>query len=144
VGRIEAARTAIDETGSGVLLTARCEAFLVGRPDLAETIRRLKAFADAGADCLYAPALRKISDIRAVVEAVAPKPVNALVAADFTTVAELTSIGVRRISVGGALARTAWSGFLAAAREIAENGTFSALGRAIPFAEINGLFKDRP
>ncbi|HEY3055047.1 MAG TPA: isocitrate lyase/phosphoenolpyruvate mutase family protein [Thermoanaerobaculia bacterium] len=140
VARVEAARAAIDQSGTGVLLTARAEGFLVGRPDLAGTIRRLTAYAAAGADCLYAPGLRMMSDIKAVVEAVAPKPVNVLAGSDFTTVAELAAAGVRRISVGGALARTAWTGFLAAAREIAEKGTFSALGRAIPFAEINGYF----
>ena len=140
VKRIQAARAAIDRSGTGVLLTARSEGFLVGRPDHAETIRRLTAFAAAGADCLYAPGLRKLSDIKAVVDAVAPKPVNVL-AGDFTTVAELTAVGVRRISVGGALARAAWTGFLEAAREIASKGTFSALGRAIPFAELNGSFE---
>jgi methylisocitrate lyase len=140
VKRVKAARAAIDKSGTGVLLTARSEGFLVGRPDLAETIRRLVAYAAAGADCLYAPGLRKMSDIKAVVEAVAPKPVNVLAGSDFTTVAELAAAGVRRISVGGALARAAWTGFLTAAREIAEKGTFSALGRAIPFAEINGYF----
>ena len=137
VERVRAAREAI---GNGVLLTARCEAFLVGRPDLDETIRRLTAYSQAGADCLYAPALRKLDDIRAVVEAVAPKPVNVLVSSDFTTVAEMAGLGVRRISVGGALARAAWGGFMTAAKEIAEQGTFSALARAIPFAEINGRF----
>jgi methylisocitrate lyase len=140
VERVNAARRAIDKGGTGVLLTARSEGFLVGRPDLGETIRRLAAYAAAGSDCLYAPGLRNMGDIRAVVEAVAPKPVNVLAGSDFTTVAELAAAGVRRISVGGALARTAWTAFLAAAKEIAENGTFSALGRAIPFAEINGHF----
>jgi len=140
VERIKAARAAVDKSGTGVLLTARSEGFLVGRPDLAETIRRLAAYAATGADCLYAPGLRNMSDIKAVVDAVAPKPVNVLAGSDFTTVAELAAAGVRRISVGGALARAAWTGFVAAAREIAEKGTFSALGRAIPFAEINGYF----
>jgi 2-methylisocitrate lyase-like PEP mutase family enzyme len=141
VARVKAARAAIDKSGTGVLLTARSEGFLVGRPDLGETIRRLAAYAAAGADCLYAPGLRNMSDIKAVVGAIAPKPVNVLAGSDFTTVAELAAAGVRRISVGGALARAAWTGFLAAAKEIAEKGTFSALGRAIPFAEINGYFK---
>ncbi len=140
VKRIQAARAAIDKSGTGVLLTGRSEGFIVGRPDLAETIRRVTAFAVAGADCLYAPGLRKMSDIKAVVAAVAPKPVNVLAGSDFTTVAELAAAGVRRISVGGALARTAWTGFIAAAREIAEKGTFSALGRAVPSAEMNGYF----
>jgi 2-methylisocitrate lyase-like PEP mutase family enzyme len=140
VERVRAARRALDESGTGVLLTARSEGFIVGRPDLAETIRRLTAYADAGADCLYAPGIRSRSDIAAVVAAVAPKPVNILVGSDFTTVAELAELGVRRISVGGALARAAWAAFLEAAREIARDGTFTGLGRAMSFAEINGAF----
>jgi len=140
VERIQAARRAIDATGSGVLLTARSEGFIVGRPDLAETIRRLTAYASAGADCLYAPGLRAKSDITAVVRAVAPKPVNVLVGTDFATVAELAELGVRRISVGGALARAAWTGFLDAAREIANQGTFTRLGRVVTGAEMNGSF----
>ena len=146
VERIRAARRALDAGGSGVLLTARSEGFIVGRPDLAETVRRLRAFADAGADCLYAPGLKTIADVSAVVAAVAPKPVNVLVGGPLFTVADLAAVGVRRISVGGALARAAWGGFLAAAKEIADNGTFAALGQAVPFAEINGAFasKARP
>jgi methylisocitrate lyase len=140
VGRVRAARRAIDASGAGVLLTGRSEGFIVGRPDLDETIRRLKAYADAGADCLYAPGIRSKSEIAAVVAAVAPKPVNVLVGSDFTTVAEVAAAGVRRISVGGALARTAWSGFIHAAKEIAERGTFTALAGAIPSADINGRF----
>jgi methylisocitrate lyase len=140
VERIEAARRAIDESGTGVLLTGRSEGFIVGRPDLDETIRRLRAYAEAGADCLYAPGIRARKDIVAVVEAVSPKPLNVLVGSDFTTVAELAEAGVRRISVGGALARAAWTGFLQAAHEIAERGTFTALGSAVPFAEVDGLF----
>ena len=119
-----------------MLLTARSEGFIVGRPDLGETIRRLQAYADAGAECLYAPGIREKSDIVAVVGALAPKPVNVLVGGDFTTVAELAEAGVRRISTGGALARAAWTGFLAAAREIAEQGTFIGLAGAVPFAEL--------
>ena len=138
--RIRAVRRAIDESGRGVLLTARSEGFVVGRPDLQETIRRLAAYAEAGADCLFAPGIRKAADISAIVNAVAPKPVNVLVGGDFTTVAELAEIGVRRISVGGALARAAWGGFLRAAGEIAQQGTFSALADAVPGAEINGMF----
>jgi 2-methylisocitrate lyase-like PEP mutase family enzyme len=140
VERIRAAREALDKTGTGVLLTGRSEGFLVGRPDLAETIRRLRAYADAGAECLYAPGLRTIAEITAVVEAMAPKPVNALIGSDVATVEQLTRIGVRRISVGGALARVAWTGFLQAAKEIAERGTFAELGRAAPFPEINTKF----
>ncbi|HUJ14011.1 MAG TPA: isocitrate lyase/phosphoenolpyruvate mutase family protein [Thermoanaerobaculia bacterium] len=140
VDRIHAAREAIDRSGTGAMLVGRSEGFIAGRPDLDETIRRLVAYAKAGADCLYAPGLRSMSDIKAVVEAVAPKPVNVLVGSDFTTVAELAAIGVRRISVGGALARAAWAGFANAAREIAERGTFSALAGAMPGAELNSLF----
>jgi len=141
VDRIRAARRAIDDSATGILLTGRSEGFIAGRPDLAETIRRLTAYAEAGADCLYAPGLRNIDDIRSVVAAVAPKPVNVLAGSDFTTVAEMARVGVRRISVGGALARVAWAAFLAAAREIAEKGTFAELGKAIPGVEINGAFE---
>jgi methylisocitrate lyase len=140
VERLRAARQAIDESGTGILLTGRSEGFIVGRPSLPETIRRLTAYAEAGADCLYAPGIRSREDIVAVVNAVAPKPVNVLVGGDFTTVAELAELGVRRISVGGALARAAWTGFLQAAKEIAEQGTFTTLARAAQFAEINSSF----
>ena len=140
VERIRAARQAIDGTGAGVLLTARSEGFIVGRPDLKETLRRLTAFADAGADCLYAPGIRTSDEIRAAVSAVAPKPVNVLVGSDFTTVEQLAGLGVRRISVGGALARSAWAGFLRAAQEIAGHGTFHELARAVSFAEIDDRF----
>jgi 2-methylisocitrate lyase-like PEP mutase family enzyme len=140
VERIQAARQAIDASGTGVLLTARSEGFIVGRPDLTETIRRLTAYAEAGADCLYAPGIRTREEIAAVVGAVRPKPVNVLVGGDFTTLAELAAAGVRRISVGGALARTAWTGFIQAAKEIADRGTFTGLARAVPFAEVNGWF----
>lgn len=143
VDRIRAARQSIDQSGTRTLLTARSEGFRFGRPDLADTIRRLTAYAEAGADCLYAPGLRTNDDIVAVVNAVAPKPVNVLVGSDFTTVAELARMGVRRISVGGGLARTAWTGFVAAATEIAEHGTFHGLGRALPFADVNTLFGRR-
>jgi 2-methylisocitrate lyase-like PEP mutase family enzyme len=140
VERVKAARKAIDDSGTGVLLTGRSEGFIAGRPDLAETIRRLVAYAEAGADCLYAPGVRAIGDISAIVSASAPKPVNVLVGTDFTTVAQLAEAGVRRISVGGALARAAWTGFLNAAREIATTGTFSELARNIPVPEMNKLF----
>jgi 2-methylisocitrate lyase-like PEP mutase family enzyme len=140
VERIKAARRAIDDSATGVLLTGRSEGFIAGRPDLAETIRRLTAYADAGADCLYAPGVRTLSDISAIVSAVAPKPVNVLVSTDFATVSQLADLGVRRISVGGALARAAWTGFLNAAKEIASNGTFSALARSIAVPEMNKLF----
>jgi 2-methylisocitrate lyase-like PEP mutase family enzyme len=141
VERIAAARRAIDDAGTGVVLTGRSEGFLVGRPDLDETIRRLAAYAEAGADCLYAPRLGSLDQVAAVVKAVAPKPVNALVGSgDFATVRQLADLGVRRISVGGALARAAWAGFLEVAREIARQGTFTGLAKAIPYAEIDGAF----
>ena len=140
VERIAAARRAIDDSGTGVVLTGRSEGFLVGRPDLEETIRRLKAYGDAGADCLYAPRLPTLDQVAAVVRAVAPRPVNALVGGDSATVAQLAALGVRRISVGGALARAAWKGFLDAAREIAEQGTFAGLAKAVPFAELDAAF----
>ena len=125
VARVAAARRAIDQTGTGVVLTGRSEGFVCGRPDIDETIRRLRAYADAGADCLYAPRIDRLEHVAAIVAAVAPKPVNLLLNPPFTTVTEAARLGVRRISVGGTLARTAWGGFLQAAREIAEEGTFS-------------------
>ena len=143
VERIRAARQAIDSSGTGVLLTARCETYLVGQPDIGEAVRRLQAYAAAGADCLYAPRVTKIEEIRTLVEAVTPKPLNVLVGDGFTTVDELRALGVRRISVGGALARAALAGFLEAAREIAGKGTFSSLNRAAPFAEINSAFPQK-
>lgn len=142
VERIRAARDAIDRSGTGVVLTGRSEGFIAGRPDLAETIRRLVAYASAGADCLYAPGIRTPAQIAAVVAAVAPKPVNVLVGSDFTTVDKLRAAGVRRISVGGALARAAWGGFLAAAREIATEGTFTALSRGASWDELESAFRD--
>jgi 2-methylisocitrate lyase-like PEP mutase family enzyme len=141
VERIRAARRAIDDTGTGVLLTGRSEGFVVGRADLGETIRRLTAYAEAGADCLYAPGLRAAADIAAVVKAVQPKPVNVLAGSDFANVSELAALGVRRISVGGALARSAWTGFFDAAKEIAEQGTFTHLARAVPGAVLNRSFR---
>ena len=141
IDRVRAARAALDASATGIVLTGRSEGFLVGRADLGATIRRLTAYAEAGADCLYAPGIRKREEITAIVQAVAPKPVNVLAGGPMATVADLAEMGVRRISVGGALARAAWAGFLEAAREIAERGTFSALGRAVPFAEINAAFK---
>lgn len=140
VERIMAARQAIDIGKTGVLLTGRSEGFIVGRPDLNETVRRLRAYAEAGAECLYAPGIRTRDEIVTVVAAVAPKPVNVLVGSDFTTVKELAALGVRRISVGGALARAAWTGFLQAVKEIAGQGKFTALGRTASHDEIDGLF----
>jgi 2-methylisocitrate lyase-like PEP mutase family enzyme len=140
VDRVKAARRAIDDSGTGVLLTGRCEGFIAGRPDITETVRRLVAYGEAGADCLYAPGVRTMSDITTIVNAVAPKPVNVLVSADFATVRQLADAGVRRISVGGALARAAWTAFLAAAQEIATDGSFSAFARNVPVSELNKLF----
>ncbi len=125
VERVAAARQAIDESGTGIVLTARSEGFVRGRPDIDETIRRLRAYAEAGADCLYAPRIDQLDHVSAIVAAVSPKPVNLLINSPFTTVAEAADLGVRRISVGGTLARAAWGGFLAAAQEIADEGTFS-------------------
>jgi 2-methylisocitrate lyase-like PEP mutase family enzyme len=140
VERIRAARRAIDQSGSGILLVGRSEGFIVGRADLGETIRRLTAYAEAGADCLFAPGIKTREEISAVVRAVAPKPVNVVVGSDFSTVAELAELGVRRISVGGSLARAALTGFLQAAREIASQGTFTGLAAAVPGKEINDFF----
>ncbi len=140
VERIRAARRAIDHTAPGVLLTGRSEGFIARRPDLQETIRRLSAYAEAGAECVYAPGLSSSEQISAVVRAVAPTPVNVLVNGNWTMVAELAALGVRRISVGGALARAAWTAFLQAAREIAEHGTFGGLEGIMPSADIEGRF----
>jgi len=143
VARMRAARRAIDQSGADVMLVGRAECFLVGRPDLGETIARLQAYAAAGADCLYAPGIRSAEQIAAIVAAVAPKPVNVLMsAATGLNVAELAGLGVRRISVGGALARVAWGAFMRAARQIAGEGRFDAFADAVPMAEINGFFRD--
>jgi methylisocitrate lyase len=141
VERVRAARQAIDASGTGVLLTGRSEGFVAGRPDLKETIRRLTAYAEAGAECLFAPGLRTMEEIRAVVSAVAPRPVNVLVGSGFTTMAELEQAGVRRISVGGALARTAWGAFYEAATEIRDKGVFSRMASGVPFASMNDFFR---
>ena len=142
VARIRAARAAIDASAPEVMLVGRAECFLVGRTDLSETIVRLQAYANAGADCLYAPGLRTREQIVRIVEVVQPKPVNVLIggALGFTA-KDLAALGVRRISVGGALARAAWGGFIRAARAIAETGSFEALGDAASFAELNGFFR---
>ena len=138
VERVRAAAAAM--AGSGAILVARSEGFIAGRPHLAETVRRLSAYAEAGADCLYAPGVRTREEITAVVRAVAPKPVNVLVGSDFTTVAELAALGVRRISVGGALARAAWGGFARAAGELARSGTFGGFSIALSSSELESLF----
>ena len=144
VERIRAARAAIDGSGADVLLTGRAECFLVGHPEpLPESIRRLQAYAEAGADVLYAPGPRVPDDIKAVVEAVAPKPVNVLMSSHTgLTVADLADLGVRRISVGSSLARAAWTGFIRAARGIAQEGSFIGFSDTVPFAEINGFFRE--
>lgn len=141
--RVRAARAAIDKAGGEVIFTARSEGFIRGRPDMDETIRRLKAFADAGADCLYAPGLKTREEMRTVIEAVAPKPVNILMGAPSDiSVSDLAKLGARRISVGGSLARAAWGGFIRAAREIAEAGTFNGFADAAPGADLNKLFRE--
>ena len=143
VERMRAARKAIDQSGGDTLLVGRAECFLVGVPDLDETIRRLKAYSDAGADCLYAPGLRNPEHIAAAVAAIVPKPFNLLVgSASKLTVQEIAALGVRRVSVGGALARAAWGGFMRAAKSLAEHGTFDAFADAAPGNELNALFRD--
>ncbi len=142
VERIRAARKAIDKAGADTLLVGRAECFLVGQPDIDLTIARLKLYANAGADCLYAPGIRTADHIRAVVSAVAPKPVNLL--AGFTAdlgVAEIAALGVRRISVGGALARAAWGGFMRAAKLIIEQGKFEGFAGAASGSELNAIFR---
>ncbi|MCU0732321.1 MAG: isocitrate lyase/phosphoenolpyruvate mutase family protein, partial [Hyphomonas sp.] len=142
--RLRAARRAIDAAGGDTLLVGRSEGFFVGRPDLAETIKRLQAYSAAGADCLYAPGIRTKEEMRAVVEAVAPKPVNVLIGwPTDLTVQDLAALGVRRISVGGALARAAWGGFMRAAKEIAEAGSFAGFGDAADGSELNRHLRSR-
>lgn len=143
VERIKAARAAIDETGTGVMLTARSECYLVGHPDpLKEAVRRLTVFAEAGADVLFAPGVRTPEDIVTIVKAVAPKPVNVLMSADTgLSMSALADLGVRRVSVGSALARAAWGAFMRAAKLIAEEGSFAGLEGAAPFAELNSFFR---
>jgi len=144
--RIKAARAAIDESGVSVLLTARCEAWLVDDPQpLRTSLDRLVAFADAGAECLYAPGVGTPDEIAQIVKAVAPKPVNVLVSTNNCklTVSQLGDFGVRRISVGGALARAAWTGFIKTAKEIREQGSFTSFADLTPFGELNDLFVGR-
>jgi 2-methylisocitrate lyase-like PEP mutase family enzyme len=139
--RLRAARRAIDGAGGDALLVGRAECFLVGRPDLDETVARLKAYVNCGADCLYAPGIRTREQITAVVEAVAPRPVNLLVGwAAELTVADIAALGVRRISVGGALARAAWGAFLGAARRLADPGSFDGFAQAASGQELNAFF----
>src|SRR6266513_5226117 len=139
VDRIRAAKLAIAE--SGVVLTGRAECFLVGRDDIDEVIRRLTAYADAGADCLYAPGIRERDHISAVVKALAPKPVNLLISAPGgLTMRDAAELGVRRVSVGGALSRAAWGGFIRAAKELAESGRFDGFAGAAPHGELQPFF----
>jgi 2-methylisocitrate lyase-like PEP mutase family enzyme len=144
VERVKAARRAIDRSGDDVLLTARAECYHVGHPDpLRESVRRLQAYAAAGADVLFAPGPQKPAEIKALVEAVAPKPLNLLVIRDIgLTVADVAALGVRRISVGGALALAAWTGFMRAAQALKSEGSFAGLANLVPYPEINGLFAE--
>ena len=143
LARVRAARAVIDAAGGDVVFTARSEGFIRGRPDLDETVRRLKAFAAAGADCLYAPGIKTREHIAAVVKAVAPKPVNFLMAtATDLTVKDLADLGVRRISLGGTLARVAWTAVTRAARDIATAGKFDSLAGTMANAELNAFFSE--
>jgi 2-methylisocitrate lyase-like PEP mutase family enzyme len=142
LARVRAARAAIDKAGGGVVFTARTEGFIVGRPDLDETIRRLKAFVDAGADCLYPPGIKTREQITAVVKAVAPLPVNLLMSHNAFTVQEIAAMGVRRISVGGTVARVAMDAFLRSAREIANDGKFDSFAGIVSNPELNAFFRD--
>ena len=143
VERVKAARAAIDASGADVLLTARAECYLVDHPNpLQESIRRLQAYAEAGADVLYAPGPRTAEDIQAIVEAVSPKPVNVLMSSNTgLKIADLAAMGVRRVSVGSALARTAWTGFIRAAKKIANEGSMEGFDGSIPFAELEDFFE---
>ena len=142
IERVRAAREAIDRSGDDVLLTARAECYHVGHPDpFPESVRRLQAYAAAGADVLFAPGPQNPVDIKSLVEAVAPKPLNLLVVRDIGLgVGEIAALGVRRISVGGALALAAWTGFMHAAQTLRSEGSFAGLESLVPYAEINGLF----
>ena len=142
IERIRAARGAIDKAGADIMLIGRAEGFLVGQPDIEQVIARLKAYANAGADCLYAPGIRSVEHIAAVVAAVAPKPVNLLVGfnADLT-LDKIAALGVRRVSVGGALARAAWGGFMRAAKLIQDEGKFDGFADAASGSELNTIFR---
>ena len=140
--RVRAARDALDAYAPDVLLVGRAECYFAGRPDLAETIARLRAYADAGADCLYAPGITTREEIAAVVEAVAPRPVNVVMLKPIgLSVADLAALGVRRISIGSSMARAAWGEFERSAREILEHGTFDTFARAMPSSRLNALFR---
>lgn len=143
LARVKAARAAIDKAGGDVVFTARTEGFIHGRTDMDETIRRLKAFADAGADCLYAPGIKTREQIETVVKAVAPKPVNLLMSfAGGFTVNDIAGMGVRRISVGGTLARVAMDAFIKSARSLASESSFESFAGVISNAELNKFFND--
>jgi len=144
VERVRAARAAIDASGTGVLLTARAECYLVGHSEpLKESVRRLQAYAEAGADVLYAPGPYQPEDIKTIVAAVSPRPVNVLVSRNTgLKVSDFAGMGVRRISVGSTLSRAAWSGFMNAAQPIAKEGSFSGFDAVSPFADINGFFRE--
>ena len=144
LARVKAARAAIDRSGTGVVFTARTEGFIRGRPDIAETIRRLKAFADAGADCLYSPGIRSREDIAATVKAVGGKAINFLNHAPLGyTVDDLAALGVRRISVGGTLSRVAMNAFIVSATQIAKEGRFDSFNGLVGNAELNKFFAGR-
>jgi 2-methylisocitrate lyase-like PEP mutase family enzyme len=146
IARIKAARAAIDASGIPVVLTARCEAWLVGEPNALQVAsERLVAFAEAGADCLYAPGVSKPAEIEALAKAVAPKPINVLVARFNAnlTVSQLADLGVRRISVGSALSAVAWGAFMRSAREICESGSFATFSQGAAYDELNELFRGR-
>jgi 2-methylisocitrate lyase-like PEP mutase family enzyme len=143
VKRVKAARDAIDKAGGDVVFTARTEGFIHNRPDLDETIRRLKAFADAGADCLYSPGIKTREQIGATIKAVAPKPINFLNHGAFGyTVSDLAALGVRRISVGGTMARVAMHAFIQSARQIVQDGKFNSFAGVMTNAELNKFFHD--
>jgi 2-methylisocitrate lyase-like PEP mutase family enzyme len=141
VERIRAARKAIDRAGGDTLLVGRAECFLEGKPDIEFAIARLKAYADAGADCLYAPGIGTAEHIRAVVAAVAPKPVNLLVGFADLTQSQIAALGVRRISLGGALARAAWGGFMRASKRIVEDGRFDGFADAASGKTLDEIFR---
>jgi 2-methylisocitrate lyase-like PEP mutase family enzyme len=144
VARIRAARAAIDAAGVDVMLVGRSEGFFVGLPDLDETVRRLKAYSEAGADCLYAPGIKTKAEIERVVQAVAPKPVNLLLTGSTDlTVDDAAALGVRRISVGAALARVAWTGFIDAAKAILETGRFDSMAKAVTAKELTAIFSGK-
>src|SRR6266576_2855228 len=146
IDRIRAARGAIDNSGSGIVITGRCEAWLVGDPDPLHTaLDRLVAYAEAGADCLYAPGVSKLGEIAQIVKTVAPKPINVLVSGfnHQLSVPQLADVGVRRISVGSGIALAAWGAFLRAAKDIKTNGTFNLLANGAASADLNALFREK-